>query len=179
MSIFEVNKILATIILIILVFLIINYVGNKLINPVIPEKLAYEITVPEDLETETKSIKSGMEIEPILPILVSASIENGQKLAKKCSSCHTFNKGEANKIGPNLFGIIGSEIGSKAGYAYSSALISLEDDWNFENIAKFLYKPKEYIDGTKMNFAGLKKVEDRANLVLFLRDQSDNPAPLP
>ena len=179
MSIFEVNKILATIILIILVFLIINYIGNKLIDPVIPEKLAYEIAIPEELDTKTESIKNGMVIEPISPILVSASVESGQKLAKKCSSCHSFNKGEANKIGPNLFGIIGSEIGSKSGYAYSNALTSFGGNWDFENIAKFLYKPKEYIAGTKMNFAGLKKVQDRADLVLWLRQNADDPVPLP
>ena len=117
-------------------------------------------------------------IEEVSPILASASIENGAKIAKKCFSCHTFDKDGQNKIGPNLYNIIGSGIAKKSGYAYSKALASFGGSWSFENLSKFLYKPKNYVDGTKMNFAGLKKVEDRADLILWLREKSDNPIPL-
>lgn len=112
-------------------------------------------------------------------LLVSASLNDGEKIAKKCVSCHNFQKGEPDKIGPNLFEIIGNSIGSKTGYAYSKAMASFGGKWGYEEINKFLYKPKQYMEGTKMNFAGLKKVEDRANLILWLRNNSDNPFPLP
>ena len=120
-----------------------------------------------------------MFIEPVSPILSTSSLENGAKVAKKCSSCHTFDKDGQNKIGPNLYNIIGSGIAKKTGYAYSNALVNFGGNWDFEKLANFLYKPKDYIDGTKMNFAGLKKVEDRADLILWLREKSDNPIPLP
>ena len=89
------------------------------------------------------------------------------------------DRGSVNKVGPNLWNIVNRSKAGMDGFAYSDALAKSEGIWSYEELAAFFYKPKEYIIGTKMNFAGLKKVEDRANLVLFLRDQSDNPAPLP
>ena len=118
-------------------------------------------------------------IEPISALLMNASIDKGEKIYKKCGSCHNYKKGSSNKVCPNLWNIINRSKASMAGFAYSDALAKSGGVWSYEELAAFIYKPKEYIVGTKMNFAGLKKVEDRANLVLFLRDQSDNPAPLP
>ena len=179
MSGFEVNKILATFIVAILCFIIIDYIGDSLVNPDIPKEQAYKIEIPETVdEIGVVNQTEITNIEPVSPILISASLENGQKIAKKCSTCHTFEKDGANKIGPNLYGIIGSKIGEKTGYAFSKALASFGGNWNFENIASFLYKPKDYIAGTKMNLAGLKKVEDRADLILWLRQNADNPIPL-
>ena len=121
---------------------------------------------------------SGLEVNKILAAIIMA-IEKGQKLFKKCGTCHNYEKGSANKVGPNLWNIINRPKASINGFAYSKALVEIGGEWSYEELAEFLYKPKKYAKGTKMNFAGLKKVNDRANLVLFLRAQSDNPIPLP
>ena len=112
-------------------------------------------------------------------LLASASLDNGEKLFKKCATCHNYEKGSENKVGPHLWNIINRPKANVEGFAYSKALAEYGGEWGYEELAEFLYKPKKYIKGTKMNFAGLKKVKDRADLVYFLREHSDNPAPLP
>jgi len=181
MSLFEVNKIIAAIIFTLVAIYIINKIGNIIINPKTPEEQAYKIEIPEtEVSSDEIAAKTGeSNIEPISLLLKNASLEKGEKLASKCSACHNFKKGEAHKIGPNLFGIIDRPIGTIDGFAYSSDMATFGDKWTYENLANFLYKPKDYIRGTKMNFVGLKKVEDRANMVLWLRENSDNPPPLP
>ena len=106
-------------------------------------------------------------------------MENGEKLFKKCAACHNYEKGGANKVGPQLWNLINRPKANVEGFAYSKALAEYGGEWGYEELAEFLYKPKKYIKGTKMNFVGLKKVKDRADIVYFLRAQSDNPAPLP
>ena len=101
----------------------------------------------------------------------NASIERGEKIAKKCSACHSLNKGGPHKVGPNLYGIIGSNIASKPGYSYSDALSSKGIKWSYEEIFSFLNSPKRYAKGTKMSFAGLRKPEDVADIVAFLHSQ--------
>ena len=170
MSLFEFNKILASLIISIIIFFIIGYLGNMLINPENPQEQAYKIDIPEDVvgATSTISGSQGEVIEPVSAILASASIENGMKISKKCSSCHSFKKDEQHKVGPNLFGILGSEVGKINEYSYSNSMANFGGKWNYENLSAFLYKPKEYMEGTKMNFIGLKNVEDRADLILWL-----------
>ena len=114
-----------------------------------------------------------------MTLLASASLEKGEKTYKKCGSCHSYTKEGKNKVGPNLWNIVNRPKANVDGFAYSSALAEFGGVWGYEELSKFLYKPKDYIKGTKMNFAGLKKAEDRANLILFMREQSDNPVPLP
>ena len=112
-------------------------------------------------------------------MLVSASLEKGEKIFKKCGACHTYKKDDVNKVGPNLWNILNNPKASIQGFNYSKELAEYGGIWDFEELNQFLYKPKDYIKGTKMNFSGLKKVQDRADLILFLREQSDNPVPLP
>ena len=181
MSGLEVNKILASIILAILVVTIISNLGDIIIDIENDEiiETAYKIDLP--VSGESKPITSSEEeaLEPISMLLANSSLDKGQKIFKKCSACHTYEKEGANKVGPNLWNLINNPKANVQGYAYSKELAKFGGIWGYEELAQFLYKPKEYIKGTKMNFAGLKKVQDRANLVLFLREQSDNPAPLP
>ena len=182
MSGLEVNKIIASIIVAILVVVIIGYAADIVMNidPDEKKEVAYKIELPESnasVSATTSQIETA--IEPISALLMNASIEKGEKIYKKCGSCHNYEKGSGNKVGPNLWNIVNRSKASMDGFAYSDALAKSEGIWSYEELAAFVYKPKEYIIGTKMNFAGLKKVEDRANLVFFLRDQSDNPAPLP
>ncbi len=182
MSGLEVNKIIASIIVAILVIVIISYATDIImnINPDEKKEVAYKIDLPEPNSSEaTATAQIETSIDPISTLLMNASIEKGEKIYKKCGSCHNYEKGSRNKVGPNLWNIVNRSKASMDGFAYSDALAKSEGIWSYEELAAFVYKPKEYIIGTKMNFAGLKKVEDRANLVFFLRDQSDNPAPLP
>lgn len=187
MSGLEVNKILAAIIMALLLVTLIRHGGDLIVNIEHNKhhghdekhETAYKIDVPESNKNGVKVAKKEEIIEPISPLLMSASLENGQKIFKKCGTCHNYEKGSANKVGPNLWNIINRPKANVDGYAYSKALSELGGEWTYEELAEFLYKPKKYVKGTKMNFAGLKKVNDRANLILFLRDQSENPVPLP
>ena len=181
MSGLEVNKILASIILAILVVTVIGHLGDIIVDIEHHEmeETAYTIDVPESGEATLGVAPKEEIIEPISLFLASASLEKGEKLFKKCSSCHNYNKGSANKVGPNLWNLVNRPKASINGFAYSKALSEYGGQWSYEEIAEFLYKPKKYIKGTKMNFVGLKKVQDRANLVLFLRQQSEDLVPLP
>jgi len=117
--------------------------------------------------------------EPIEDLLASADLDKGAKLAKKCTACHSFEQGGPNKTGPNLWGVVGNDKGQVGGFAYSDALTSSEGPWSYASLNHFLWKPKDYMTGTKMNFAGFKKTGDRANIIAWMREQDDAPAPLP
>ncbi len=181
MSGLEVNKILASIILALIVVKVIGHISDFIVDVDNTEiqQTAYKIEVPESVNDVSGSDSKEEVTEPISLLLASASVDKGQKNFKKCSACHTYNKEGANKVGPNLWNLINSPKAKVEGFAYSKELAEFGGRWGYEELAQFLYKPKEYIKGTKMNFGGLKKVQDRADLVLFLREQSDSPAPLP
>ena len=187
MSGLEVNKILAAIIMALLIFTIIGHFGDLIVkidgkhhgSEDDKHETDYKIDVPETQNKNSITIKKEEIIEPISNLLINASVESGEKLFKKCGTCHNYEKGSASKVGPNLWNLINRPKASIEGFAYSKALKEIGGEWTYEEIAEFLYKPKKYAKGTKMNFTGLKKVNDRANLVLFLRAQSENPVPLP
>ena len=181
MSWLEVNKILASIILAVLIVTIISHLGDIIIDVENRElkQTAYKIEVKENNESEGNLSSKEVTVESISMLLSSASTERGQKIFKKCSACHNYEKNSANKVGPNLWNNINRPKADINGFAYSKALSEFGGNWSYEELAKFLYKPKEYIIGNKMNFSGLKKVKDRADLVSFLREQSDNPTALP
>ena len=119
------------------------------------------------------------EFAPSLPMIAQADPAQGQKVATKCLTCHSFDKGGSNKIGPNLWNIVGNKPAHIEGFAYSEALKSLQHMWTFEELDKFIANPKAYAKGTKMTFVGLKKPEDRAALLSYLRTLSDSPQPAP
>ena len=181
MSGLEVNKILASIIFAILIVTLIGHFGDLLIDTEHHDQkeTAYKIDVEELAITDDTVAKKEEIIEPISALLASASMDNGEKLFKKCATCHNYEKGGANKVGPQLWNLINRPKANVEGFAYSKALAEYGGEWGYEELAEFLYKLKRYIKGTKMNFAGLKKVKDRADLVYFLRAQSDSPVPLP
>jgi cytochrome c len=115
-------------------------------------------------------------------LLAAGDAAKGEKVAKKCVACHTFEKDGANKVGPNLFGVLGRNIATKDGFAYSPAMTGYAGTagtWKYENITSYLRKPKKVVPKTKMAFAGLKKDKDLANMIAYLRQHSDNPPPLP
>ena len=182
MSGFEINKIIASILVAIIIFVIIGFAGNFIVKINYNESLvkAYKIDLPEVSSDSTMRKATNDEaVESISSLLASASLEKGEKIFKKCGSCHNYRKDSKSKIGPNLWNLINKQKASVSGVAYSKALSDYGGKWTFEELNRFLYKPKEYIKGTKMNFVGLNNIEDRANLILWLRQNSDNPVPLP
>ena len=181
MSWLEVNKILASIIVAVIIVSLISIFGDILINQNMTQKAknAYLIEIDEEDSGDVAEETQSLEIEEIAVFLSSASSDNGEKLFKKCTACHTYEKDGANKVGPNLWGLINNQKANVEGFAYSQALAETGGKWGYEELNNFLYKPKEYIKGTKMNFSGLKKIEERADLILFLRDQAEPLAPLP
>ena len=177
----ETNKIFGAIILALLLLAFFSKTGEILVHPDYPEETAYKIDVPDEgiqNESSKEVIDPFENLPDILSLLQTASLENGEKLSKKCSTCHSFESGGANKAGPNLWNLINRKKASKEGFAYSAALVEFGGDWSYSELNKFFLKPKKYIEGTKMNFNGLKKDSDRADLIIWLRSLSDSPAPL-
>ena len=113
-----------------------------------------------------------------MALFASASAAEGAKVFKKCAACHSIKEGGANKIGPALWGVLGRPAGSVPGYKYSKAMAAHGKNWSFEEMNGFLIKPKDWIKGTKMSFAGLRSAKDRAAVILYMNENSSNPLPL-
>lgn len=141
------------------------------------EEAAAEEQPADTAATEPEAPAGGG--EGFAALLAGADAEAGAKLSKKCSSCHSFDKGGKNKVGPNLWDIVGKAVASGEGFKYSGALSDLGGEWTYDSLNAFLTRPKDFAPGTKMSFAGLKSADDRANLIAFLRSRSDDPKPLP
>lgn len=155
-----------------------NQIGNALVHADELEENAYKIEVADKGNGDGAAQAAAPVEESVLVLMASASADKGQKTFKKCLGCHTLEKGGANKVGPNLWSVLGRKKGSADGYAYSDAVTGLGSTWTYEDINDFLKNPKDYAPGTKMSFA-LKKASDRANVILYLRENNDNPPPLP
>ena len=174
------NKIIASIILAIILVLGINKITDIIFYVEKPEKSAYQVasvtTVASTTSAETSSENS--ESGNIMALFASTSAADGAKVFKKCLTCHSIGKGDPNKIGPNIFGVLNRKAGSISGYKYSKAMLAYGKVWSFEEMEGFLTKPKDWIKGTKMSFAGLKNAKDRAAVILYMNENTDNPLPL-
>jgi len=114
------------------------------------------------------------------PLLASADVAAGQRASRACAACHTFDKGGPNRVGPNLYAIVNAPHAHAAGFAYSDVLKRMANEpWEYEDLNGFLANPRTYAPGTKMNFAGIRSVQERANLIAWLRTLADTQAPLP
>jgi cytochrome c len=140
-------------------------------------KRGYQIEVTEEAPADAGD--AAPKSADIAAFFANASAEKGENLAKACAACHSFDKGGTNKVGPNLYGIVGAKTAHKNDYSYSNALAALNKTWDYQSLSEFIEKPRVYVSGTKMAFAGMKKPEDRASLLLYLRSLSDAPVPLP
>ena len=179
MDSFEINKIIAAILLIALIVIGIGKISDMAFYVNKPEKSAYKV---ETLENDTVSISTPekvIEKIDINALLALGDVAHGEKVFKKCAACHLVNKGAENKIGPALYGVLGKKVASKDDYKYSKAMSSYDKTWTFEEMNGYLRKPQKHIKGTKMAFAGLRKDKDRASVILYLNKNSDNPLPLP
>ena len=176
---FEINKIIAAIILTIVIVLGINKLADVVYNVKVPEDATYKIakvTETKEISKDDNKAKSGNDIKVFMDL---GSVDHGKIVAKKCIGCHSVSKGGGNKIGPALWGVIGRKVGSISDYKYSKAMSGFGKNWDFEAMNNFLIKPKDYVKGNKMAFAGISKEKDRASLILYLNEQSDSPLPLP
>ncbi len=178
MSNFELNKIVAGILIAGLACMVAKNIADIVyVKDKQPAERGFAVKVDNLNQPQVAAV---VEVKIDIPVLMAkASAELGQEIAKKCVSCHNFNKGESNKIGPLLWEIVGRDKAVEEGYSYSKALQNKGGKWDYESLFAFLHKPSEYVAGTKMAFAGIAKPEDIANLVAFLRSKSDNPVPLP
>ena len=130
------------------------------------------------LNHDIRAVVIGFDGENIIAIFASTSAADGAKVFKKCLTCHSIGKGDPNKIGPNIFGVLNRKAGSISDYKYSKAMVAYGKVWSFEEMNGFLTKPKDWIKGTKMSFIGLKSAKDRAAVILYMNENTDNPLPL-
>ena len=174
------NKIIVSIVFAIILVLGINKFTDVIFYVEKPEKSAYQVasvtTVANTTSAETDSTNS--EAGNIMALFASTSAAEGAKVFKKCAACHSIKEGGANKIGPALWGVLGRPAGSIPDYKYSKAMAAHGKNWSFEEMNGFLIKPKDWIKGTKMSFAGLKKANERAAVILFMNTKTNNPLPL-
>ena len=174
------NKIIVAIVLAIVLVFGINKITDVIFYIEKPEKSAYQVaTITTDATTTTASVSSeNSESGNIMTLFASTSAADGAKVFKKCVACHSIARGGGNKIGPALWGVLGRQAGSIEDYKYSKSMASHGKTWSFEEMNSFLIKPKEWIKGTKMSFAGLKNAKDRAAVILYMNENTDSPLPL-
>jgi cytochrome c len=177
---FEINKIIAAITLTIFIVLGINKLADVVYNVKVPKDATYKVAkateTKEISKDDNEKVKSSNDIKVFLDL---GSIDHGKTVVKKCIGCHSVSKGGGNKIGPALWGVIGRKVGSISDYKYSKAMSGFGRSWDFEAMNNFLIKPKDYVKGNKMAFAGISKEKDRASVILYLNEQGDSPLPLP
>jgi cytochrome c len=176
MSSIEINKIVGAILLGGFVLLVSSILAGQLVQPRPAETAA--LALPHGA-APTPEQPAQQTIEPVSPLLASADVAAGEAAFRKCAACHTIDQGGPNRVGPNLWGVVGAPHGHIEGFAFSNALTSKPGNWEYEALNAWLHAPRTYAPGNKMAFPGVKDVKERANLIAYMRQQSDSPPPLP
>jgi cytochrome c len=177
MNSFELNKILGAILGTCLILLALNIGAGAIFAPEKPAKPGYAIAVQEHPAGGAEAANEPE--QPMEVMMASASVEKGQAASRQCSACHTFEKGGPNRVGPNLYGVVGRPRASEPGFNYSAAMKAKGGTWTFGELYAFLANPRGYIPGTNMTFAGLSRGQQRADVIDYLNTLSDKPLPLP
>ncbi len=173
---FEINKIITAILLTILLVFGVGKISDIIFDKDDKNIVAYKVEATEGTSGEANAAEANVDLNALFAM---ADVSHGEKVFKKCKACHSINAGGGNKIGPKLWNVMFRPVGSITDYKYSKALASYGKDWNWEEMNGFLTKPSKWIKGNKMGFAGLKDERDRASVILYLNQSSDNPKPLP
>src|SRR6516165_2571746 len=180
MDSFELNKILGAILGTCLVLLVTSFTAHALFAPENPEKPGFAIAAKEAGGAAKEGAAAAAPSEPIEKLLQTASVEKGAAAAKVCQTCHTFEKDGPNRVGPNLYDIVGDKKGEgRGGFNFSAGMKAKGGTWTFEDLNQFLINPKAFIPGTAMGFAGIQKDSQRADVIDYLDSLSEHPVPLP
>ena len=179
MDSFELNKIIAAILMVALLVIGIGKLSDIIFYVEKPKTPGYVVDVEQAITASTASAETVEEKIDIAALMAMGDLATGEKVFKKCAACHSITKGGKNNIGPALYNVVGRQVGVINDYKYSKALSGYGKEWTFEELNGYLTKPTSWIKGTKMAFAGLRKEKDRASVILYLNQNSDNPLPLP
>ena len=176
MDSFEINKIVAAVLMVVLLVIGIGKVSDTIFHVEKPKTPGYVVDVDQVVAASTETVEEKIDIAAFMAM---GDVAGGKKIFKKCAACHSINKDGANKIGPALYNVVGRQVGGVSNYKYSKALAEYKKTWTFDELNGFLIKPAKWIKGTKMAYAGLSSETDRASLIKYLNQNSDNPVPLP
>ena len=179
MDSFEINKIIAAVLMVALLIIGIGKISNIIFYTEKPKTPGYSVEVEQVASNSATTTESSEKVIDIAALMAMGDLAAGEKVFKKCAACHSINKGGKNNIGPALYNVIGRQVGSVGDYKYSKALSGYGKEWTFEELNGYLIRPAKWIKGTKMAFAGLRKEKDRASVIMYLNQNSDNPLPLP
>ena len=179
MDSFEINKIIAAVLLVALLIIGIGKISNLIFYVEKPKTPGFAVEVDQVVTAAESSTEVTDEKIDIAALMAMGDVVSGEKIFKKCAACHSIAKGGKNKIGPALYNVVGRKVGGVSDYKYSKALAGYEKSWTFEELNGFLLKPAKWIKGTKMAYAGLRKEKDRASIIKYLNQNTDNPQPLP
>ena len=179
MDSFEINKIIAAVLMVALLIIGIGKLSDLIFHVDKPEKPGYLVELDQATTTSISKESSVEEKIDIAALMAMGDVVIGEKIFKKCAACHSINKGGKNNIGPALYNVVGRKVGGVDGYKYSKALATYDKEWTFEELNGFLIKPAKWIKGTKMAYAGLRKEKDRASVIKYLNQNSDSLLPLP
>jgi cytochrome c len=185
MNAYELNKIFGAVVGSVLVVTVIGFGANILSQPKHLEKSVLDIKVPEAAAPVAAAAEPAVALDPIAPLLARADVEAGKALTRNCTACHSFEKGGRNGVGPNLWDVVAKKKAHIDGFNYSQAIVAAagksgaDGQWGYEQLNGFLANPRAYMPGTRMAYAGMRRAEDRANLIVYMRSLSDSPAALP